>query len=304
MREILEQLSTEIVNIANKVEGKTILVSRFPETIIPDVFVKAVDVARGFKTVAVSQPNHSAPERVEGISSAIYSLADLRWKNYLSADEIRAWEKVSGGIQQAIAGKVARGVAELERTRDILLAQALTGTISYPQYPSGTFSVSFGAVETATWDATDILGTIESGIDKLSKNGFGGKYYLFAGRTRFDEIISNSDIQTLIQGQAIAVGVLSGETNLNIRGVEVVYAGYTVVLPNDTTTPLIPPTKAYLVAVDSVVNVFGIPNLINAIPSRYQVALAYNEKDLQGVEIVVATRYLPLAFVKGIVEFS
>lgn len=304
MRELLEQLSQEIVSIVDKAESKGILTNRFREVIIPDVFVRAVDFERGFRTVPITQSNHPAEERVEGISSAIYPLADLRWKNYLSGDELRAWEKVSNGLQQAVAGKIARGIAELEKTRDTLLAQALTGAISYPQHPSGTFSVSFGTPETVSWNAADILGTIESGLDVLAKNGFGGKTYLFVGKTRFDEILANASIQTLIQGQAVAVGVLTGESNLSIRGVEVVYAGYSVVLPNGTVVKLVNDTDAFLVSGDAVVNVFGIPNLVNAAPVRYQVALAYNERDVQGVEILVASRYLPLVFVKGVVKYT
>ncbi|MEM0503698.1 MAG: major capsid protein [Archaeoglobaceae archaeon] len=304
MRELLEQLSQEIISIVDKAESKGILTSRFKEVIIPDVFVRAVDFERGFRTVPITQSNHPAEERVEGISSAIYPLADLRWKNYLSGDELRAWEKVSNGLQQAVAGKIARGIAELEKTRDVLLAQGLTGAISYPQHPSGTFTVSFGTPETATWDATDILGTIESGLDVLAKNGFGGKTYLFVGKTRFDEILANPSIQTLIQGQAIAVGVLTGESNLSVRGVEIVYAGYSVTLPDGSVVKLVNDTGAFLVSEDAVINVFGIPNLVNAAPMRYQTALAYNERDVQGVEILVATRYLPLVFVKGVVKYT
>lgn len=303
MRELLEQLTQEIVSVADKIENRGILTSRFKEVIIPDVFVRAVDFERGFRTVPITQSNHPAKERVEGISSAIYPLADLRWKNYLSGDELRAWERISNGLQQAVAGKVARGIAELEKTRDILLAQGLSGAISYPQYPSGTFSITFGTPETTTWDATDILGTIESGLDILAKNGFGGKTYLFVGKVRFDEILANPSIQTLIQGQAVALGVLTGETNLNIRGVEIVYAGYSITLPTGSVVKLVGDTDAYLVSEDAVVNVFGIPNLVNAAPMRYQIALAYNERDVQGVEILIASRYLPLVFAKGVVKY-
>jgi len=303
MRELLERLSESIIEATRQVKPKTYLVDRFSEKIVPDVGVNVIDLAREFRALPITQSNHPAPTRTLGVEFAYYPLADLRYKNYLTPDEIRAWEKVQGDFTTVIAEKVARGIEAIAKTQDILLAKGLTGSISHELFPSGTFSVSFGSPISETWDSGDIIENINRGINALAERGWGGEYILFVGKNVYNDILTNDETKTLIQAQSFAGAVLRGEANLIVQGVEVVFMGYTVSDVSGT-YKLVPDNKAYLVSRDAVINVYGLPNVIQAQPTRYQPIITYNEHDLQGIEILVASRYLPVVFATGIVEFT
>ena len=300
MRELLEQLNASLIEVVSKLEIKGYLFPYFKEQIIPETVVKTADLIRAFSTLKVTQSDHPAEVKAESVNFGVYPLADLRYKSVLTPDELRAWERISGDLPTAVAGKIQRGLAYITLTQDKLIAKAFTGSISHPAYPSGTFSVSFGTPASVSWSASDdFINKLTDGINKIRSKGFGGKLRLFVGRTAFHRILSDSTLSTLLTAQSIAGSFVAGESNLIVLGVEIIPAFIEV-----DGSPLVADNRAYLVAEDSIVNVYGLPNLINAQPVKYQPVIVYNEHDLQGAEIVVASRYLPVAFVEGIVEYQ
>lgn len=300
MRELLEQLNASLIEVVRKIEIKGHLINYFPEQIIPETVVKATDILRTFSTLKIAQSDHPAEVKVENLEFAVYPLADLRYKSVLTPDELRAWERISGDLPTAIAGKIQRGLAYITLTQDKLVAQAFTGSISHPAYPSGVFSVSFGTPYSISWSSSDnFINKLTEGINRIRSKGFGGKLRLFVGREAFQRIISDSTLSTLLTAQSIAGSFISGESNLLVLGVEIVPAFIEV-----DGAPLVADNKAYLVSDDAIVNVYGLPNLINTQPVKYQPVVVYNEHDLQGAEIIVASRYLPVAFTQGIVKYN
>ncbi|MEM0472611.1 MAG: major capsid protein [Sulfolobales archaeon] len=300
MREILEQLNASLIEVVSKIEIKGHLLNYFADQIIPETFVKAGDVARAFSTLKVTQSDHPAEVKVETLNFAVYPLADLRFKSVITADELRSWEKVLGDLPTVLASKIQRGIAYISLTQDKLISQAFTGSISHPAYPSGMFHIVFGTPTTIDWTAADsTISKILEGLNILQSRGYGGKIRLFVGRTIFDRILADEEVKTLINAQSIASAFLTGQTNLVIMGVEIVPAFVMV-----DGAPLVDDNSAYLVAENSIINVYGLPNVINAQPVKYQPLLIYNEHDLQGVEILVACRYLPVAFTDGIIRFN
>lgn len=300
MREILEQLNASLIEVVSKVEIKGYLLNYFAEQIIPETFVKATDVARAFSTLKITQSDHPAEVKAETLNFAVYPLADLRWKSVITADELRSWEKILKDLPSALAGKIQRGLGYLTLTQDKLISQAFTGSIAYPMYPSGTFEVIFGTPTNINWTTSDsAIDKILEGLSILQSRGYGGKVRLFVGRTIFDRILADEQVKTLINAQTIAGAFLSGQANLVIMGVEIIPAFIVV-----DGAPLVADNRAFLVAESAIVNVYGLPNVINAQPVKYQPVVVYNEHDLQGVEILVASRYLPVAFTEGIIRFS
>lgn len=300
MREILEQLAGSLIEVASKVEVKDRYFGLFKEVVIPETVVKTSDLTRAFGYLKVSQSDHPAENTREEIRFAVYPLADLRWKNVLTPDEIRAWERINGDLATALAQKVARGIQHIQNTQEVLFFKGLTGSISHSLHPAGTLTISFGTVDNISWATTDsAIDKIIEGIEKIRERGFGGKLYLFAGREIWRRILGDDEVKTLITGQTMAGAFFEGSQNLNVMGVEVIFTGITV---GDYL--LVGTNDAYLVSEDAVINVYGLPNLINAQPVKYQPAIAYNEHDLQGAEVVVASRYLPVIFTQGVVKFS
>lgn len=300
MREILEQLNTSLVEVVSKIEIKGHLINYFADQIVPETFVKASDVARTFSTLKVTQSDHPAEVKAETLNFAVYPLADLRWKSIITADELRGWEKILKDLPTALAAKIQRGLGYITLTQDKLISQAFTGSISYPAYPSGTFEVVFGTPTTINWTAGDsAIDKILEGLSVLQSRGFSGKVRLFAGRIIFNRILADEQVKTLVNAQTIAGAFLTGQTNLVIMGVEIIPAFILV-----DGAPLVADDSAFLIAESAIVNVYGLPNVINAQPVKYQPTVVYNEHDLQGVEILVASRYLPVAFPEGIIRFN
>ncbi len=298
----VEPIKTPILDNIFKQDTNNIL-----PTVAYEVYDHKPQVLPGVAPGAASVPNGAAENGTFYIKEGI----NIRVSDYISAYELNMYKLVGGkGLQEKLQQKLQNLKDSIKRTREVLAAKALTGTINHKVVAENgatlDYQVTFGSTlsytPAATWDDTANakpfvdLRAIARQIE--SESGYTNVSIVFAGYSAMDALINY-----LMAQQGAMVSQL---VTIQPYGRELRFGGFRIIEVNGsytdvdgTTVELVPAKKICVVADDALfVEYFSAIDDIEAGLQAVPIfAKSYEEKDPSRQVIVAHSKPLPVVHV-------